>query len=129
MIDTVIAVELPHDAPSKMDPTVAIALPCLRHKLSSLGQSDSSKGNDSVQDAQGRSTLLTVMGLELQIGHYYLRCVMGRQPQGFACLPVELTPGCPGPPSAPPILEFWLPSQAKCLGSPAVSEGRRRQWL
>eukprot|EP00983_Pelagomonas_calceolata_P107714 1159377-Pelagomonas_calceolata.AAC.9 len=38
-------------------------------------------------------------------------------------------PGCPGPPRAPPTLEFWLPSQTKSMGSFAVSEGRERQWL
>eukprot|EP00983_Pelagomonas_calceolata_P081893 1155737-Pelagomonas_calceolata.AAC.3 len=51
---------------------------------------------------------------------------MGREPLG-------LTPsgkvGCPGPPSAPPALKLWLPSQTKKLGSPAVSGRRGRQWL
>eukprot|EP00983_Pelagomonas_calceolata_P084905 1156449-Pelagomonas_calceolata.AAC.8 len=35
----------------------------------------------------------------------------------------------PGPPSAPPGLKLWPPSQTKLLGSPAVSGGRGRQWL
>eukprot|EP00983_Pelagomonas_calceolata_P091348 1157532-Pelagomonas_calceolata.AAC.8 len=53
---------------------------------------------------------------------------MGREPQ-VCLLPVKFTPGCPGPPSAPPTLKCWLPSQTKLLGSPAVSVGRGRQWL
>eukprot|EP00983_Pelagomonas_calceolata_P121797 1160835-Pelagomonas_calceolata.AAC.2 len=54
---------------------------------------------------------------------------MGRKPLGLPASGKVHTPGCPGPPSAPPTLEIWLPSRTKLLGSPAVSGGHGRQWL
>eukprot|EP00983_Pelagomonas_calceolata_P122532 1160915-Pelagomonas_calceolata.AAC.17 len=41
----------------------------------------------------------------------------------------QFKPGCLGLQRALPALEFWLASQTKVIGSPAVSRGRERQWL
>eukprot|EP00983_Pelagomonas_calceolata_P057773 1145213-Pelagomonas_calceolata.AAC.4 len=43
-------------------------------------------------------------------------------------LPIKLTPGCPGLPSAPPDLKFSMQAKHKVLGSPAVSVKWGRPW-
>eukprot|EP00983_Pelagomonas_calceolata_P074917 1152767-Pelagomonas_calceolata.AAC.1 len=52
---------------------------------------------------------------------------MGRKPLGLPASG-KVTPGCPGPPRAPPFLKVWLPSQTKLLGSPAVAGAVRGAW-